>query len=83
MTFILFLIFAIVIFGIMLILSVVRGISSLIFGRPSSSYSGSRQQSKDGFSGGSDRSQHNGSAKTHKVFSKDEGEYVKYEEIRD
>ncbi len=83
MTFIFFLIFAIVIFGIMLILTLVRGISSFIFGKPSSSFSGSGYQTTSGFSGGRDKSQHNGTAKTHKVFSKDEGEYVKYEEIKE
>ncbi|MDR2951443.1 MAG: DUF4834 family protein [Prevotella sp.] len=84
MTFIFFLIFAIVIFGIMLILTLVRGISSFIFGKPSSSFSGSGYQTTSGFSGGREKSQHNGTAKTHhKVFSKDEGEYVKYEEIKE
>lgn len=84
MTFIFFLIFAIVIFGIMLILSLLRGLSSFIFGKPTSSFSGSGYRATSDFSGGRNKEQHNGTAKTHhKVFSKDEGEYVKYEEIKE
>lgn len=77
MTFLLFLIFAIIIFGVMVLLSVVRGVSSFIFGKPSTSHSGytsnNRYTSNNNASSGSNK----------KIFSKDEGEYVKYEEIKD
>lgn len=85
MTFLLFLIFAIIIFGVMVLLSVVRGVSSFIFGKPSTSHSGYTSNNRytsnnnTSSSGQSDYS----SASNKKIFSKDEGEYVKYEEIKD
>lgn len=81
MTFIFFLLCAIFIFGIMLIFSFVRGVSSFIFGKPSSS--AGYQYNNDSYRE-SRRSQHNNSAKSNqKIFSKDEGEYVKFEEVKE
>lgn len=75
MSFLIFFIIAIFIFGVSLILTLVRGVSSLIFGR-SSSYTKtnnytSREQKFDT------------SQSTKKIFSKEEGEYVSYEEIKE
>ncbi|MBK5719486.1 DUF4834 family protein [Dysgonomonas sp. Marseille-P4677] len=82
MTFILFLLFAIVIFGVMLVLSLVRGIGSFIFGRSSSTQDRSYSSYKKTYSDSS--SSHNTSSYSgKKIFSKDEGVYVKYEEIKE
>ncbi|WP_296939526.1 DUF4834 family protein [uncultured Dysgonomonas sp.] len=85
MTFLLFLIFAIIIFGVMVLLSVVRGVSSFIFGKPSTSHSGytSNNRYTSNNTSSSGRSEHTSSGSNKKIFSKDEGEYVKYEEIKD
>ncbi len=77
MTFIFFLIFSVVIFGVMLLLSFVRGIGSM-FGR-SPSFGGFSSNHNTS----SDRSGYNTSKSNKKVFSKDEGEYIKYEEVED
>lgn len=74
MTLILFFIFAILIFGIMLVLSVARGISSFIGGKPS--YSTNRDSS-------SQKQQQYTSKTQKKIFSRDEGEYISYEEIKE
>jgi len=78
MTLILFIIFAIAIFGVMLLLTVIKGITSFLFGK------------SDAFSGYGDRAEsqknrpHDYAGRTYKkVFSKDEGEYVKYEEVKE
>lgn len=78
MTLILFVIFAIAIFGVMIILSAVRGVASFLCGK-SNTYSGY------GNMNGSRKNQYNDySNRTYKkVFSKDEGEYVKFEEIKE
>ncbi|WP_029904724.1 DUF4834 family protein [Prevotella sp. 10(H)] len=78
MTFLLFLIFAIVIFGIMFLLSIVRGVSSFIFGKPSSS-----QGYTSNHASSAGKTAYNNQKSHRKVFSKEEGEYVKYEEIKD
>ncbi|NDV94417.1 DUF4834 family protein [Dysgonomonas sp. 521] len=81
MTFILFVICAIVIFGVMFVFSLIRGVSSFIFGKPSShsAYQANSESHRE-----NSRSQHNSSAKKHrKIFSKDEGEYVKFEEVKE
>ncbi|MBF0648815.1 MULTISPECIES: DUF4834 family protein [Dysgonomonas] len=86
MTFLLFLIFAIIIFGVMVLLSVVRGVSSFIFGKPSTSHSGytsNNRYTSNNNASSSGRSEHASSGSNKKIFSKDEGEYVKYEEIKD
>lgn len=76
MTLILFILFSLVIFGIVLISSLVRGIGSFIFG--------SRSTTQRNYSSYSDRSSNHYTDHTSKkVFLKDEGEYVKYEEIKD
>lgn len=78
MTIFLFFIFAIVIFGIMFILSVINGVTSLLSGKPntSSNYrSHTRTQEYDPYK--------NTSKAYKKIFSKEEGEYVKYEEIKE
>lgn len=63
------------VFGVMVILSLVRGITSFLFGKsPASNSRPNRQQQ------GSDN--HNQSA-SKKVFDKHEGEYVTYEEIEE
>lgn len=78
MTIFLFFILAIAIFGIMLVLSVINGITSFLFGKSNTSSSyrshAGRQESN---------SQGNTSKAYKKIFSKEEGEYVKYEEIKD
>jgi len=83
MTLIFFIIFAIAIFGVMMVFSLIRGVTSFIFGKPSSPFSG-YNQSNNSYTE-SNRNQHNSATKTHhrKVFSKDEGEYVKFEEIKE
>lgn len=80
MGFFLFLILAIVIFGVMMILSLIKGVGSFIFGKPSSSsFSGYR--ANNSYAG--TEQEHHASKNRQKVFSKDEGEYVKFEEIKD
>lgn len=83
MTFILFLIFAVIVFGAILLFSLLRGVSSLLFGKQSYS-SGNR---RSGSYTENQRHKNNTdfySSKEHrKVFSKDEGEYVSYEEIKE
>lgn len=80
MTFILFLLFAIVIFGIMFVFSLIRGIGSFIFGKSSSQTRGYSTYNKT-YSDTS--SNYASSSPDKKVFSKNEGEYVKYEEVKD
>lgn len=75
MSFLIFFIVAIFIFGVTLILSLVRGISSLIFGR-SSGYAKSNDYTAKG-------KQYDTSQSSKKIFSKEEGEYVSYEEIKE
>lgn len=69
----------------MVLLSVVRGVSSFIFGKPSTSHSGytSNNRYTSNNTSSSERSEHTSSGSNKKIFSKDEGEYVKYEEIKD
>lgn len=80
MTFILFLLFAIVIFGVMLVISFVKGVSSFLFGKPfysaSNRYDSSNRNQQNEDSSYSSKMQR-------KIFSKDEGEYVSYEEIKE
>ncbi len=78
MTIFLFFIFAITIFGIMLVLSVINGITSFLFGKSNTS---SNYRSHAGRQ--EDNSRGNTNKAYKKIFSKDEGEYVKYEEIKD
>ena len=75
MSLLIFFILAIFIFGVTLILSLVRGISSLIFGR-SSNYAKSNSYT-------SREQQYDTSQSSKKIFSKEEGEYVSYEEIKE
>lgn len=82
MTFILFLIFAIVVFGVMLVLSFIKGMSNLLFGKSSYSAGNNRYEStnqKQWYH----KSESHTSEPNEKVFSKDEGEYVSYEEIKE
>lgn len=80
MGFFLFLILAIVIFGIMIVLTIIKGVGTLIFGKPSSSHSGYKANDNYTTQG---KEYNDPSSPRQKVFSKDEGEYVKYEEIKD
>ncbi len=82
MTFVLFLIFSIAIFGVMFLLSILKGVGSFIFGKSSSQtgYSAYNNKSNSHDGRNTDKSYQ---ANNKKVFSKDEGEYVKYEEIKD
>lgn len=76
MSFILFFILAVFILVLTLILSLVRGVSSLFFGR--SSYSAKSRDASG------DYEQYNqASESSQKIFSKEEGEYVSYEEIKE
>ena len=79
MTIFLFFIFAIVIFGIMLVLSVINGVTSFLFGKSNTSSSNNRSNYRT--------QEQNSDMDTNKayrkIFSKEEGEYVKYEEIKD
>ncbi|MFV0535977.1 MAG: DUF4834 family protein [Dysgonomonas sp.] len=79
MTILLFLIFAIAIFGIMLVLSVINGITSFLFGKSNNTSSNYRSHTQ--------RQEYNSHENTNKsykkIFSKEEGEYVKYDEIKD
>jgi hypothetical protein len=81
MALVFFIIFTIIIFGIMLVLSLIRGVASFLSGKPaSSSFSGYHQANSSRTE--SNRSRHDSSAESrHKVFPKEEGEYVKFEEI--
>ena len=74
---ILLIIFLIFVFGLILIFSVLRGVVSLILGKGSFK---ARQQA--GSYGQNQQSQSNNSREdSDKVFSPNEGEYIKYEEI--
>lgn len=70
-------IFLVLLVSVMLLISLFKGITSFIFGKSYSSPNfgtGSRETKNSGDS----------SFQTHKkVFSKEEGEYVKYEEIQE
>lgn len=81
MTLIFFIIFAIAIFGVMLVLTLLKGIASLLFGRSntSSNNKNNRYSQKNNYYS---QNSHSGDD-NQKVFSKDEGEYVKFEEIKD
>lgn len=87
MSFFLFILLAIIILGVTLVISFIKGVSSFIFGKPGSSsarqgYDGRYQSSSNNYYE-EDKAKHK-SHKTHrKVFSKDEGEYVNYEEIKE
>ncbi|MDR1707246.1 DUF4834 family protein [Dysgonomonas sp.] len=78
MTIFLFFIFAITIFGIMLVLSVINGITSFLFGKSNTSSNYRSHGRKQEYN-----SPENTSKAYKKIFSKDEGEYVKYEEIKE
>lgn len=63
----------------MIILSLVKGIASFLFGRPNTSSNNRNYSQRNDY-----YSQNNYSGNDNKkVFSKDEGEYVKFEEIKD
>ena len=64
-------------FGFLVISSLLRGIFSFLFGRPTST-AGARpgRQQQNGAT-------YNQPTQTQKKFSKNEGEYVPYEEIKD
>jgi len=80
MTLILLLIFAVIIFGIVLLLSVVRGVSSFLSGKPNS-YT---HNDSDYYSATDHEKRYSQSKKPHeKIFKKNEGEYVSYEEIKE
>lgn len=81
MTFILFLIFAIIIFGVMLVLSFVKGISSLLFRKPS--YTNGNKYYEDANQNQQYEDSSYSSKSQKKIFSKNEGEYVSYEEIKE
>lgn len=79
MTLILFLIFAVAIFGVMLILSFIKGLSSFIF---RSSYIKNDKYASDPY-GKDEAFNHSVSKPQKKVFSRNEGEYVSYEEMKE
>lgn len=83
MTLILFLIFAIIIFGVMLVLSFVKGISSLLFGKSSYSNGNKYYEASNQSRQYEDSTYSSTSTSQKKVFSKHEGEYVPYEEIKE
>ncbi len=78
---ILFILFAIILLGAIVLLSVVKSVSSFFSGKQASSSGNTYNRSSSSWN----REEHDSySVKTHKkVFSKDEGEYVPYEEIKD
>lgn len=63
----------------MLVLSVINGITSFLFGKSNNTSSNYRNQDR--------RQEYNSNENTNKaykkIFSKEEGEYVKYEEVKD
>jgi hypothetical protein len=62
----------------MFILSVINGITSLLFGKPNTSSNNS------GRAGTQEYDSYRDTSKAHKkIFSKEESEYVKYEEIKE
>ena len=76
---ILLLLLFLVLGGGMLILAILRGIGQLIFGKPVSS-------SQSGYSNANNRKSSNTDtyqSPQKKVFDRNEGEYVKYEEVKD
>lgn len=73
MKFLLLLLF-IGVFGVMIITSLLRGVSSLFFGKQSTSHSQAGKQAQNS-------ADHQSASKSKKLFDKNEGEYVTYEEI--
>jgi len=81
MTLIIFIIFTVIILGVMFLLAVVRGVSSFVFGKPSYT---TGNKSTNYYNSTTGREEHYNASKSHKkVFAKDEGEYVSYEEIKE
>lgn len=74
---ILLFIFLFIILIVMSLLSLVKGVTSAIFGRSGTSFSGSRPSDPYG-----EKERYNFQT-SKKVFSENEGEYVKYEEIKE
>lgn len=64
------------VFGVMVILSLLRGITSFLFGKPAPSGSRTNRQKQDSENYGNQ-------SESKKVFDKHEGEYVTYEEIEE
>ena len=76
MKFLLLLLF-IGVFGVMIISSLLRGVSSFFFGKQqSASHSQTSKQTQN-------NSSHQSASKSKKLFDKNEGEYVTYEEIEE
>ncbi|MDU1890036.1 MAG: DUF4834 family protein [Dysgonomonas sp.] len=80
MTLIFFIIFSIIVFGLLFLFSIINGITSL-FRKPS--FSGNGRSSN--YTSSSEHANANSKSNYphRKIFSKDEGEYVNYEEIKD
>lgn len=76
MTFIFLLLF-IGLFGITLVMSMLKGIISFLFGKSDTS---AQKRYKSAYSDKNTNSDFN---KNKKIFGKNEGEYVSYEEIKD
>ena len=68
------------VFGMMIITSLLRGVSSFLFGKNSAS---SRSQTNYQKQAKTNSDHQTSPSKTKKLFSKDEGEYVTYEEIKE
>lgn len=83
MTLIFFLIFSIAILGIMFVFSLIRGVASFIFGRPSSSPFSGHRTNNTYSSNNNEQYNHSSKNDQRKVFAKNEGEYVKFEEIKE
>lgn len=64
----------------MLILSILRGVGQLIFGKPDNT---NTQQNKKSYYNAKSRTGYREEKDSKKIFAKDEGEYIKYEEITD
>lgn len=75
-----FILFAIIIFVALSAFSIFRFVLKILFGKPFSSARGYANQKRQESSYADDSNAHQ---PNQKVFSKDEGEYVDYEEIKD
>lgn len=75
---ILFILLSIVIFGFIFIFSLIKGISTLLFGKSNGVFYQNQYQDTN-----TGNNHANGKQHSKKIFSKDEGEYIGYEEIKD
>lgn len=81
MSLILFFVFSILLLGLVFIITIIKGIASFLFGRSNSSTGRGGSHSYD--RGYTQKGDSNSDSESKKIFSKDEGEYVSFEEVKD